>query len=221
MSQGILEVSVGAVGVAKEGQNVSGDGFSFMELKEGMYMLALCDGMGVGKKAAHHSEKTLTFLERLLEAGYDQATALKVANSAMNAITDEEGFSTIDLVLINTVSGKAKFVKAGAPVGFIKRGMKVEIIKGGSLPVGIMDEISPKIIEKIVRSGDMVIMVTDGIMDAFSEGQNGEQALRRFLMETKTANPQELAEKILKKTKEKDNIRDDMTVLVASIWEKR
>ena len=49
ISKGKLEVSVGVAGVAKQGQNISGDGFSFMELKDGEYMLALCDGMGVGK----------------------------------------------------------------------------------------------------------------------------------------------------------------------------
>ncbi len=220
-SEGILEVSVGAAGVAKQGQNVSGDGFSFMEFKEGRYMLALCDGMGVGKNAAEHSEKTLTLLEQLLEAGYNQETALKVVNLAMIATNLDEGFSTIDTALIDTTSGKVKFIKAGAPAGFIKRGSKIEMIKGGSLPVGIIDEISPKVTEKTVRSGDMVIMVTDGVMDAFSKGENGEEMLRRFLFETRTANPQEMAERILKKAKEKNSIRDDMTVLVASIWEKR
>ncbi len=220
-SKGTLEVSVGAAGVTKEGQNVSGDSFSFMEFKEGRYMLALCDGMGVGKNAARHSEKTLTMLERMLEAGYNQEMALKVTNSAMNATNSDEGFSTIDVALIDTASGKIRFIKAGAPVGFIKRSKRIEIIEGGSLPGGIIDEISPKITEKTVRSGDMVIMVTDGVIDAFSKGENGEEMLRRFLLETKTANPQEMAEKILKKAKEKNNIRDDMTVLAATIWEKR
>ena len=147
--------------------------------------------------------------------------ALKVTNSAMNATNSDEGFSTIDVALIDTASGKIRFIKAGAPVGFIKRSKRIEIIEGGSLPVGIIDEISPKITEKTVRSGDMVIMVTDGVIDAFSKGENGEEMLRRFLLETKTANPQEMAEKILKKAKEKNNIRDDMTVLAATIWEKR
>lgn len=218
---GTLEVSVGVAGVAKEGQRVSGDGFSFMEFKGNRYMLALCDGMGVGKKAAQHSEKTLALLERLLEAGYNQETALKVTNSAMMAINTEEGFSTIDVALIDTVSGKIKFIKAGAPASFIKRGKNVDIVQGGSLPVGIMDDILPKAAEKTVRAGDMVIMVTDGVIDAFSDKENGEEMLNRFLLDTKTTNPQELAEKILKKAKNQKNVRDDMTVLVGSIWRKR
>ncbi|NLZ54063.1 MAG: SpoIIE family protein phosphatase, partial [Thermoanaerobacteraceae bacterium] len=220
-TQGTLEVSVGIAGVAKEGQNVSGDGFSFMEFKGSRYMLALCDGMGVGKNAASHSEKTLTLLERLLEAGYSQETALKVTNSAMIAANADEGFSTIDVALIDMDSGKIKFIKAGAPVSFIKHRNRIEVIRGGSLPVGIMDEIVPKLTERTVRTGDMVIMVTDGVIDAFSETQNGEEILKKFILETKTTNPQEMAEKILRKAKEQNSIKDDMTVLVGSIWEKR
>jgi stage II sporulation protein E len=90
--------------------------FPLWNLKGGKYMLALCDGMGVGKKAAKHSEKTLTLLERLLEAGYDQETALKVANSALIATTLKmKAFPLLILLLIDTNSGKAKFIKAGAP----------------------------------------------------------------------------------------------------------
>ncbi|HHX22966.1 MAG: stage II sporulation protein E [Tepidanaerobacteraceae bacterium] len=221
ISEGILEVSVGVVGVAKQGQNISGDAFSFMQLKGGKYMLALCDGMGVGSEAAKHSEKTLTLLERLLEAGYDPKTALTVANSALIATGEEEGFSTIDLVLIDTNSGMAKFLKSGAPACFIKRGKRIIVINGGNLPIGIMDEVPCNIIEKSLRPGDMLVMVTDGVIDAFSEGQNGEELLRKIIMECKTSNPQEMAEKILNKTKEQKNPRDDMTILVANIWEKR
>lgn len=221
VTNGTLEVSVGVAGVAKEGQSVSGDGFSFMKFEEGRFLLALCDGMGVGKNAASHSEKTLALLERLLEAGYNQETALKVTNLAMIATNTDEGFSTIDAALIDTASGKIKFIKAGAPVSFIKYRNRVEMIRGGSLPVGIIDEIAPKVTEKTVRAGDMVIMVTDGVIDAFSEKQNGEDVLKKLLLETKTTNPQDMAEKILKKAKEQNSIRDDMTVLVGSIWEKR
>jgi len=221
VSRGTLEVSVGVAGVAREGQNVSGDGFTFLEFADGRFLLALCDGMGVGKDAARHSEKTLDLLERLLEAGYSQETAIKVTNSAMIALNNDEAFSTIDAAIIDTANGKIRFIKAGAPPSFIKHRMKIDIIQGGSLPVGIMDEVVPKITEKSVDPGDMIIMVTDGVLDAFSEKQNGEKILKRIIHETKTTNPQEMAEKILKKAKEQKSIRDDMTVLVGSIWAKK
>jgi len=67
----------------------------------------------------------------------------------------------------------------------------------------------------------MVIMVTDGVIDALSDKQNGEEVIRKILSEMKTTNPQDIAEGLLKKAKGQKSIRDDMTVLVGSIWEKR
>ena len=158
-------------------------------------------------------------MERLLEAGYDHEAALEIVNSAMIATSTGEGFCTMDLAIIDTFSGKTKFLKSGAPTSFVKRGSKVEMIAGESLPIGIIDEISPKITEKKLKPGDIIVMVTDGVVDACSEGKNGEEILQKFLARTKTSNP--LAEGILKNARHKSGIRDDMTVLVAMIWENR
>ncbi|WP_422447748.1 stage II sporulation protein E [Thermoanaerobacterium sp. DL9XJH110] len=220
VSSGAYGVAVGVAGTAREGMGVSGDGFSFLELKNGKFLLALSDGMGVGEMAARHSGKTLAFLERLLEAGFDGSSALKITNSAVGLCACEESFSTADLALIDTHTGKAEFIKAGSAAGFVKRGSRVEVIKGGSFPVGIMDDISPVVSERHLRPGDMVVMVTDGVLDSFSMRENGDEALRRLLAQARTSNPQEIADGILECAKKISPARDDMTVLVARIWEK-
>ena len=119
----------------------------------------------------------------------------------MIATNLDEGFSTIDTALIDTTSGKVKFIKAGAPAGFIKRGSKIEMIKGGSLPVGIIDEISPKVTEKTVV-GDMVIMVTDGVMDAFQKAKTVKKCSVDFYLKQEQPITRN-GEKNLKKAKEK------------------
>ena len=72
-----------------------------------------------------------------------------------------------------------------------------------------------------VEDGDFVIMVTDGILDSFCMDEK-EECLEFILSEIKSNNPQEIADKILEKVLEiADKSReDDMTVLVAGIWEK-
>jgi stage II sporulation protein E len=190
-----------------------------MELTNGKYLLALSDGMGVGKKAAKHSEKTLAMMERLFETGFDSDTTLKIVNSTLLATATEEVFSTLDLALIDTYTGETRFVKSGAPSSFIKNGSKVLKIKGGSLPVGIMEAVSPKTTESKLSPGDMVIMVTDGIVDAFAGTQGGEEVLCKLLSTLKTCNPRELAEEVLNAAK-KAGVKDDMTVMVAGVLER-
>lgn len=216
----VYNVIVGAAGIAKDKCNISGDGYSILELKNGKFLLALSDGMGVGAKAAKHSEMTLSILERLLEAGFDSDTALRIANSVLLIYTKEESFSTADLALIDMHTCNVEFVKAGAATGFVKRGSNVEIISGGSLPMGIVDKMSPQIKRKKLSPGDMIVMVTDGVLDCFSRNDNGEKVLQKIISKIRTTNPQEVAETILRKSKENKPIKDDMTVLVARIWER-
>jgi len=219
VSIGNLGVAVGVAAAAKEGFDISGDGFAFSELNNGKFMMALSDGMGVGKKAADKSEKTLDLLERFLNMGFEDNNALNITNSYMVLLSKGESFSTLDLALIDTHTGKSRFFKAGSAPSFIKRGKKVEIIKGGSLPVGIMDTITPKIIDKDLRAGDIIVLVTDGILEGFSGLKSGEEALEEFIANLKTSNPQEIADEILNKARE-NSTKDDMTVMAARIWEK-
>lgn len=221
VSEGIMGVAVGAAGAAKDGYDISGDDFRFTELNEGRYLLAMSDGMGVGEMAAVHSERTLTLLEHLLKAGFSLDAALKITNTAMLATSVEETFSTVDVLLIDTYTGNADILKAGSASGFIKRAKKVDVIKGGtSLPVGIIDSVSPSVTHVRLKVGDMAVMVTDGIIDALSRNGDGEEELKKILSSLNTANPQEVADEILKKARMVGPVRDDMTVMAARLWRK-
>lgn len=221
MAKGNIGVAVGIAGIAKTDCDVSGDGFSFMELKNGKYMLALSDGMGVGKEAAIHSEKTLSVLERLLENGFEPKIALELVNTAMILLSaGHEGFSTLDLTIVDVYNGKTEFIKSGSPATFIKRGSRVSVLKSSSLPVGIVEEISPSRVKKALKVGDIIVMLTDGVLEAFSGETDTYKALCEYLNKIEETNPQEIANMILKKAKDNAAIKDDMTVLVAKLWQR-
>ncbi|SHM68702.1 stage II sporulation protein E [Caldanaerovirga acetigignens] len=217
--KGNYRVSVGVVSLPEQGAEVSGDSFSFVELESGNFMLAISDGMGGGETARKESERTISLLEELLEAGYDSKNSIDILNSAMQLVRDEDSFSTLDVVLIDTYSGKAEFLKAGAVSSFIKRGRKVEVVKGGALPVGIIDNIEVSSVKKNLKAGDIIVLLSDGALDSFSNEDDKEAAIVKFLETACTSNPQELANMILEKVRENNRkIKDDMTVLVGSIW---
>lgn len=217
--KGNYRVSVGVVSIPEQGAEVSGDSFSFAQLESGDFMLAISDGMGVGETARKESERTLSLLEELLEAGYDSKNSIDILNSAMQLVREEDSFSTLDVVLIDTYSGKAEFLKAGAVSSFIKRGKKVEVVKGGALPVGIVDNIEVSSVKKNLKAGDIIVLLSDGALDSFSNEEDKESAMAKFLETACTTNPQELANMVLQKVKENNRtIKDDMTVLVGTIW---
>ncbi len=212
-----------ATGIARMNKSgtVSGDNYSFIELKDGKFMLALSDGMGTGPKAALESNTTITLLEKFLYAGFDKDVALKAINSMMLLKSNEETYSTIDMTVINQYTGEVEFVKIGAVSTFIKHGDEVQVIRNGTLPVGILSHIDVELVKKKLTEGDFVIMVTDGVLDCNKVIVDKEKWLADMIMNMNTRNPQKLAEDIIQSCLETNGgvAPDDMTVMAAKVWE--
>jgi stage II sporulation protein E len=206
----------------KEGEKVSGDNFSFLDLSNGQTILALSDGMGTGLEACKESEAAIDLLEQFMEAGFDKTTAIKMINSVLVLKSNEHSFSTIDMSIIDMYTGVCEFIKIGAASTFIKRSDSVETIKSTSLPVGVFNKVDFDTTTRKLYEGDFLVMVTDGIVDADTELIEKETWIEDALMEIKSKNPQEIADCLLERAKEKvgHKIQDDMTVLVSKIWKK-
>ena len=211
-----------AATATKEGNIISGDSFTAVDLSQEGYMVALSDGMGTGEKAHRQSTVTLNMLEKMMEAGFGKEMSIRTINSMLMLRSTEEIFSTIDLAVLDLHQGKVEFNKIGSAPSFIKRrGGAVEMIHSSSLPMGILSEIEVKEHSAQLQDGDFIILLSDGILEANQEG--GEEGVLQLLREINTRNPQELADKILYHAL-KDATQtpeDDMTVLVTKVWRVR
>lgn len=209
-------------GVAKIGKGcdkISGDNFSLLELPGGKQGAILSDGMGAGQNAFRESAMVVEVLEELLNAGFPKETALQMLNTAMVMGREEVRFSTIDMSLFDLYSGTCEIAKAGASTTFIKHRDKVEQIKSTSLPMGVVSKLEVDYASRQLQDGDMVIMVTDGVMDALPVGE--QEFLMQMIIEgTRFHNPKEIAHHILEQVLECSGEipLDDMTVLVVGIW---
>lgn len=216
------QVVTGIAKATKSGE-ISGDNYSFIELKDSKFMLALSDGMGTGYKASVESGTTIRLLEKFLYAGFDKDLAVKTINSLLLMKSNEETYATIDLSVINQYNGEVEFVKVGAVSTFIKYEDHVDVIKVGSLPVGILKNVEMEFVRKKLQDGDFVIMVSDGILDSNQSEINKERWLAEIIQNINTRNPQMMADEILNICIEANGgtACDDMTVMVAKIWETR
>ena len=77
-----------------------------------------------------------------------------------------EDFATVDLTVIDRQSCRARFYKMGAATSFIMRQGHVRKIKGAALPVGIIPRLRLTHISAVLKEGDLIVMVSDGITDA-------------------------------------------------------
>ena len=211
----------GVAKAIKESETVSGDNYSFYEVENGRMVAALSDGMGSGEKACNDSGRVIEKMERLLEAGFRKEPAVQMINGALVAAGQEENMSTLDLCDINLYTGECEFMKVGAACSYIKRGRLVDRLSALNFPLGVFGQIEPETIQRVLQSGDYVIMLSDGILDALSQGI-GEEVLPEIIGRTEYTNPNEIANQILACCLKQScgQIRDDMTVLVIGMWKK-
>lgn len=214
-----FEVVYGVERCVGDYQQISGDSFSFLHKEEGVFLASLSDGMGTGLNAYQESEKVVDLLEQFLEAGFSKEAAVKMINSALVLGSDGKTFSTIDISSIDLYSGVCEFLKIGAAASFIRRGNFVESITSTSLPAGIFQQTDVDKTSRKLYDGDMVIMVTDGVLDVLPV-EHQEKVMKDIILEHQTNNPKELADYILSRVRQYKNGRfcDDMTVLVMGVW---
>ena len=177
-------------------------------------MFALCDGMGHGNSANKTSDLSISLIENFYKAGYDNQTILTSVNKLLN-LGREDVFSALDISVVDLKNGQVDFIKQGATIGFVKKGDSLSRIESNSLPLGILQEVKPKVTKTVLSTDDMVIMLSDGIVDAFKEDD-----LEAYLKSLRDNNPQVMADKILNKAKrqQKNYPEDDMTVMVGKIF---
>lgn len=204
----------------KSGENQIGDSYTFGNTKDGCYMTILSDGMGFGPEAGQESKATVDLVERFIEAGFDEGITVNTVNSIMGMrFAEDEKYATLDLNKIDLYSGEAIFVKIGSAPTFIKRGNEVKVINSKNLPFGLVDEVDVEIIKENLKAGDIIVSVSDGILDIDKSNIEEKTWVECYLKNT-TADPRELSEQILSKAKELSDevVGDDMTVVVSKIY---
>lgn len=221
ISEDKYDMAIATSEMTKSKSEESGDSILNIRLKDGKYLIALSDGMGTGLKAKQSSEKALRMLENLLLSGFDKKISLDLINtSLMNQ--NSEMFATLDIAIVDLYKGNIEFIKSGACPTYIKNKKSVQVVKSNSLPTGIVGENNLQIFDKDISSGDIMLMCSDGILDANIEYKNKELWLKYVLEDIETTNTKKIADLILNEAIDNNFgvVKDDMSLIVCKFKEK-
>ena len=210
-----------AAAQCKDGEKCNGDSYSYEKLRDGTYMTIISDGMGSGPQAGRESVAAVELIQKFTESGFSKLTAINAVNSVMTLkFSEEEKFSTVDLCTVDLYTGNTEFMKVGSVSSFIKRGEDVEVIRSSTLPIGVLDKADVETTERKVSNGDVIIMVSDGILDYDTDNVGRVEWLEKYIGSFKSGEPRDMAQKILERAKELSGskVRDDMTVVVSKIY---
>lgn len=201
----------------KSMSDCNGDNYRFSHIGGGKYVIALSDGMGTGSRASQESQAMLELLDSFLRAGFDSRMAVKFINSVMLLKSEEASFVTFDICIIDLYTGVAEFIKTGAEPSFVMRGSRVDTVRAGSLPVGIIADMEAKISTRKVEDGTVIVMMSDGL----EIRESGNLCWIGDFIKENGGNIKEnnLAERILRAAIEKNDgtVKDDMTVLAVRL----
>ena len=219
ISQDKQILEIGVAKATKADSISSGDSSIQTRLEDGKYLVAISDGMGSGKEARKSSNMAIAMLNKLLSSGFDKDTSLRLINSTLGAINEEDMYATLDIAIFDLYAQNLEFIKNGACPTFVKNKRNVQVLKSLSLPTGILNDIDLVVYDKDLSQGDILVMCSDGILESSEEYTNKELWLKFLLEEIETEDPQKIADIILQEAIDNNYgiPKDDMTVIVTKI----
>ncbi len=153
----------------KNGETVCGDTVSFFKSDDSYFYALIADGMGSGRDAAMTSRLTSVFVEKLLSGGAGKGVTIELLNNLLMS-KSKECFSGVDLLEVDLINKKASFVKAGAAPAYLLRSTKLFKVSSDTPPCGIIEGFCAENTSFDIISGDIIIMLSDGITSSIDCG---------------------------------------------------
>ncbi len=126
----------------------------------------ISDGMGSGPEAAFSAGISSMFCEKMLMAGNRADITIRMLNNFLRGENSQRGSEssvTVDILELDLMLGVASFIKSGAAPTYVLRRGEVYKIAAKTMPVGIIKNPDIKITRFDMQSGDLVLMMSDGI----------------------------------------------------------
>ena len=209
----VYDVEIGSDQHIANNGKLCGDCLDYFNDGFGKTYALVCDGMGTGGRAAVDGNMAVSVMGRLLRSGLSADSSLQIVNSALMVKSEDESLSTLDLTGVDLYTGKVTLKKACAPATFVRKNGRVMVREMPSLPVGILNGVKFSSDTVNLSSGDMVVMVSDGVITG------DEKWLEKLIRSWNEGSTQELARAVVDEAIKRrgDSPDDDITALAIRI----
>ncbi|MBQ5771316.1 MAG: SpoIIE family protein phosphatase, partial [Clostridia bacterium] len=199
--------------IAPRGKSVCGDAGLVEHLPGGRMLFMLADGMGTGRGAREMSDRVIGYAKDLFQSPLPTESIIKCVNALSEK--EKEMHSTLDICVLDTVTGKTEFIKNGAEPCWILSRYEIKRFEGQALPVGTLPDAPGARMTAAVRPGDSIFMATDGLLNALGGADKAEN----LLFANKALPPAALCAEMINKAKSAplDLKKDDMSAMCIKI----
>ena len=207
---------------ASEGLEVSGDFYDAFPVAGG-WAIMVGDVCGKGQEAGAMTAAARHAIRVLAHWNPDPADVLAKVNEVMLAGDYEERFVTVKLAYLRWEGDRLRVTLAGAGhpgPALVRPDGQVDVLSGGGLPLGLFPDADPHTEELELGEGDLLFFYSDGVTDARSPDMRYfDDSLADELAGLAGRSAAETARMVqgLVNSFSQDDLRDDMTILVAKV----
>ena len=220
VSGAVYTVESAVLQLPRDGYGVNGDSAAMFSTDNGKFYCIIADGMGSGSEAKYESSAACRLLTSFLKAGFEMKTALGILNSSMCLNMENDMYSTIDIMCIDCYSAQMQMYKIGSAQTLILNGGEIKTISSSSVPIGILSEIRLDKKTAVLKEGDIILMMSDGITESGCSISRAEWIKKIMAIPHDTMD--DLAKDVMDTAIMKNNgiAKDDMSVIAMKILAK-
>jgi serine phosphatase RsbU (regulator of sigma subunit) len=159
---------------AEFAEDVVGDCFDYLPMSsdtEDSLAVVLCDAVGHGMAAALLVSQTRACLRGLAAAGFDIGQMLHFANDYLLRDMHSDYFVTAFVARLDPGTQSLRYINMGHCAGFIlnREGKVKSVLNSLTQPLGVSETRELPLSESFVlKPGELVVLMTDGITEAAS-----------------------------------------------------
>jgi sigma-B regulation protein RsbU (phosphoserine phosphatase) len=159
-------------GVWRAAREVAGDFYDFIPRADGDLAVVIGDVTDKGVPAALFMAHVRTTLRASFGLDLPLEECLMQANRLISADSSSGMFVTLCCLVVNGDHGETTFVSAGhhPPLLYRTQDDRIEKLEMRSFPLGIDPEHAYQAQKTALYEGDLILLYTDGVLDAVDEG---------------------------------------------------
>jgi sigma-B regulation protein RsbU (phosphoserine phosphatase) len=185
----------------RSARRVGGDFYDFMPLANHQVGLAIADVADKGVPAALFMALSRTLLRATAMSGRKPADTLSRANDLILADARSDLFVTIFYGVLDPKSAKFTYANAGhnPPIWFEAKSSTTRFMKEHGIALGVVPEILVKDNVLKLAPGDVLVLYTDGVTEAFNAASEefGEPRLAQVVRECADGTAEEISQAIV------------------------
>lgn len=214
-------------GAVHPAEFAGGDYFDYLHLQDGALGVLVGDVSGHGVSSSLLTAAASSHIRSYAETSAEIDEILAHTNSLLASQTEGNPFVTLFFARIDPQMRSLSYINAGHPPGYVldESGAIKATLNSGTLPLAVQHDIEFPIGGPVVlETGDTVLLITDGVLEAMSPDHQmfGVERMLEVVRENRAGCASEIIDGLYRAIRDftqRDQTMDDVTIVVIRLTE--